>query len=848
MKFEIQHIDFLSTEEKEMIESFGNLELHSFEDVIDVDMINVKISTDSKDIPVKSRYLVELEEQISELEKKNDLKYSDELGILKRDLRMCGAKNTWSYSLLGEYVRKNPDDKPIIILYINTIRSRHNVNLLLIVLIHELMHACYDYDHTQNNTCYKYVEEPLTEYAMLEFIEKNYPALINDAFKHVQDKQNCPPICFYGFGAYLFSQCRNKDWVNMMRKAKYKLPYNSLIRVYESHFNNGKYPSGIESYCADLLDKILKGENTPSNKTTTQQNDEDLRSKASAVLGILPSIVKDDGSLKSILIQNNTESKVVYDFFKNLEIYLPFFLYGIDNPVVNSSNFTYLIDDESWACFMPEGVTKCLFQDVANLNCFDTIAFDYIVESLNRYVNFANSCQVEERIEYITHLIDSFVPAERKTILIPSKMIDSHLDSIADSLAGVSNSSKVLCIDSVTGLYLLRTAYKVWTFEMRANVAINERSIWTKVIQAYLVGLCRNKMSQIMTKKTLDASVSLIKTDIDHILNNIPEFYEYIKKEIGKVSIVLGAPPHKLSSHNVVWCIYPDYVNLAKTLKPAIETMLIPTDWYNGGNRKLSTFKDQILQDNCIKQIQHDDSPLPKLQKRNFDSGVCTYLRDNSHKNATIISYKNGNQYCEGYVTLHNYPFYLKHPLMYSILDKVTSVSKNSMIKVRNGLDTHGHSLIANHVLVSQIPAPGYICCKKPSGVMYVSNYNSPVLGLWKVVIHWVNSFYLINDQGFVKKRLAPEILEPNMICSNHYFILGTFTSALEASNMAAYINTKFVTFLVVMCNNVKQRLSNIHFNCVPLQNFNQCWNDTALYKKYGLTTEEINYIETVIK
>ena len=37
-------------------------------------------------------------------------------------------------------------------------------------------------------------------------------------------------------------------------------------------------------------------------------------------------------------------------------------------------------------------------------------------------------------------------------------------------------------------------------------------------------------------------------------------------------------------------------------------------------------------------------------------------------------------------------------------------------------------------------------------------------------------------------------------------------------------------------------------FDLIPLQNFNESWTDEKLYAKYGLTDDEINFIESMIR
>lgn len=42
--------------------------------------------------------------------------------------------------------------------------------------------------------------------------------------------------------------------------------------------------------------------------------------------------------------------------------------------------------------------------------------------------------------------------------------------------------------------------------------------------------------------------------------------------------------------------------------------------------------------------------------------------------------------------------------------------------------------------------------------------------------------------------------------------------------------------------------MSKASYNFVPVQDFSKPWTDEELYAKYGLTDEEINFIESMIK
>ncbi len=103
----------------------------------------------------------------------------------------------------------------------------------------------------------------------------------------------------------------------------------------------------------------------------------------------------------------------------------------------------------------------------------------------------------------------------------------------------------------------------------------------------------------------------------------------------------------------------------------------------------------------------------------------------------------------------------------------------------------------------------------------------------------------------------APKILEPNEINTETYIDTAIWNSSEEASNYAVYLHCKFTRFLL------RQAVTSVNvtkecFAFVPLQDFSGNsdidWEqsipniDIQLYKKYGLTNEEQNFIESMIK
>jgi len=60
-------------------------------------------------------------------------------------------------------------------------------------------------------------------------------------------------------------------------------------------------------------------------------------------------------------------------------------------------------------------------------------------------------------------------------------------------------------------------------------------------------------------------------------------------------------------------------------------------------------------------------------------------------------------------------------------------------------------------------------------------------------------------------------------------------------------MKTRFFRFLVLLIKNTQDALKRV-YQFVPQQKFDKPWTDEELYQKYGLTEEEIAYIESMVR
>lgn len=101
-----------------------------------------------------------------------------------------------------------------------------------------------------------------------------------------------------------------------------------------------------------------------------------------------------------------------------------------------------------------------------------------------------------------------------------------------------------------------------------------------------------------------------------------------------------------------------------------------------------------------------------------------------------------------------------------------------------------------------------------------------------------------------------PEFAEKNSVCSQSY-LYAKFDSEVEAKNFIKYLKTKFFRTLVASIK-ISQSAPNRVYRFVPIQDFTDSsdinWNcnidliDQQLFKKYGISDEEQNYINEKIK
>ena len=119
----------------------------------------------------------------------------------------------------------------------------------------------------------------------------------------------------------------------------------------------------------------------------------------------------------------------------------------------------------------------------------------------------------------------------------------------------------------------------------------------------------------------------------------------------------------------------------------------------------------------------------------------------------------------------------------------------------------------------------------------------SGMIGKYKVYVSQV----LDNGFDWTKERLNPFLGEPNTACTETFLCIGEYNDRETAENVISYMDTKLFHLLMHL-KKVSHHVVAKVYEYVPMQDFSKPWSDEAMYRKYGLTKDEIEFIETHIK
>lgn len=339
-----------------------------------------------------------------------------------------------------------------------------------------------------------------------------------------------------------------------------------------------------------------------------------------------------------------------------------------------------------------------------------------------------------------------------------------------------------------------------------------------------------------------------------------------------KFDVIIGNPPYQMSTTEIdgksnAIPIYHKFINMAKKLEPNYIVMITPARWMTGGTHALDEFRESMINDMHI-SIMHDYlNSKDVFTGVDVKGGICYFVWDKGHtgKCRYYTHGTNGVNCALRKFADEGTAYIIRNNNSISIKNKIWNSKHVSVSSIASAQTPYG--LLSN----AFIKEPEKFTVEKEKGSKY------RVFGLGKNAKREIR--YMKQDIKLSKqfkedsyKVFIPEVYGsgemgemppqpivgmPHDICTQTFRQFGGFSTKNEAENFCKYIKTRLFRLMTSMLKNTHHAPAKVYMY-VPMQDFTEKsdidWSlpipeiDKQLYEKYGLSQEEIDFIESMIK
>ena len=401
--------------------------------------------------------------------------------------------------------------------------------------------------------------------------------------------------------------------------------------------------------------------------------------------------------------QDNRRNAI--SILRGVSIRMPLLIYGAElkneDEEITLDNFTSLIDPQSWEEFMPKDVTK----DTFNLfkKYYDPDIFREAGKRIREMARAADKFTIEERIERISAIFNTFRNPDKETVLTPWRVVNMHM---SDCLGGwcfydeefkqtfsvprfvdqgevtkevFRPEAHVLEINSKSGLYPLYVAYNIYRSRVEAAKAKYGEvghgfamQLWDATIEENILVVCKTPMAKSITKRTLagfrDTRVNA--QYYPNLIENISErpeavvntfrdgkrFWKINDNTNMKLDAIVSNPPYQEMNGGGGGSsdpVYNKFVGISKKMNPNYISFIIPARWTVGG-RFLDEFRSEMIKDKYVTKFYDYFEPRDIFPQVAIEGGICYFLRSQKEGKCDIQT-----KWGDG--TIHHSKRYLEH-------------------------------------------------------------------------------------------------------------------------------------------------------------------------------------------
>ena len=537
---------------------------------------------------------------------------------------------------------------------------------------------------------------------------------------------------------------------------------------------------------------------------------------------------------------------------------------------ITIKDFINKVDDESWKEFMPKGFTKGMFSEITKY--YDAEVFIEAGRIIRQRAKSFDSLDFVERAERIAELFGSFKNPDKETVLTPWRVVNMQTaksvgglnfydnDFTSTTNGATSNlhwvekditseiyhpDTKILDINSKTGLYPLHAAISLYYQKVMANddSHFEADKVYQDILANNVYAVAKTPMAKTITERT---------QKVEEAFNQV------------KFDVVIGNPPYQEDTdNNRDTPIYHHFMELSYAVADKV-VLITPGRFLFKAGQTPRSWNEKMLTDVHLKVIYYEQKSSEIFPNTDIKGGI-------------VVTYHNSK---ENFGAIGQF---ISIPELNGILHKVVNRQDFKAISnIHFGNSTY--KLTKNvyedfpefeeRVSRAERFSVGSNVFERFPEIFFNEKQNDDDIQIYgrknnERTYQWVKKEYISNHPNLTKyKILVPgangsgalgEVLSTPLIGYTQTFIsFGAFDNKEEAENLLKYIKTKFArvmlgTLKITQNNKTKEVWKN-----VPLQNFTSTsdidWSqsiaevDQQLYKKYGLSEEEIQFIESKVK
>lgn len=525
-----------------------------------------------------------------------------------------------------------------------------------------------------------------------------------------------------------------------------------------------------------------------------------------------------------------------------------------------------------------------------NMDKFMLRILDYKIQNLNKLSNESNL----EPLERANIANQKFGKIGESEVVTPEKVATEMINLLPDEFLNkcIENKEPILDIASKEGEFAiaLYKRFKALGYNLEdykdliysiptSNITYEFTRKIYELLGLNISNIAKNFNSYDLLKIKCGNEIDHDK--IKKILNQKKQFNEITLQDVVQIGgdeivvkfgAVVGNPPYQEDdggAQKSAKPIYHHFVRMSKILGEKYSTLIIPARWYAGG-KGLDDFREEMINDKTIQQLDdflHPEEVFPDTSNR---GGVCYFLRNSSYNNeinnVKVVSHYNANNISSAYrkMKTRNLDIFIRDQKSIDILDKVfideKLITMEEYISPRKpfGIESNIINTSKWSTNINSFTNP-IKCLAKGLKFGYIDLQNVVShrnwIEKWKVYTPRANNVGTeLNDDN-----LNTIIGQPNSICTEAYIVIGADLELNEnsANNIRKYFKSKFARFMHGIAK-ASHDASRTTYRFVPVQDFTSNsdinWSksiaeiDKQLYKKYGLSEDEINYIESMIK